>query len=80
MINKSTPGRDYQPMTVAQFIEYLRTQPQDLIVAHVRWSEYELLQLDQILHVTACRPRPDGWVQFNRPDMPQQRYLMLPGN
>jgi len=67
-------------MTVADFIKYLQTQPQDLWVGHKCCSEYVLLDSDDISIVECCLSRPDGWLQRERPDMPKQRYLMLPGN
>ena len=67
-------------MTVAEFIDYLQTQPQDLQVAYRRSSEQVLLEADEIEVVEKCKPRADGWIQDKRPDMPTQRYLLLPGN
>lgn len=67
-------------MTVAEFIEYLKTQPQDLQVAYCIYSEYCLLETEEISVMEACVARPDGWIQYKRPDMPTQTYLMLPGN
>lgn len=67
-------------MTVAEFVAYLQTQPQDLQVAYELHSEYALLDPADIRIVEACKQRPDGWVHHKRPDMPTQTYLMLPGN
>jgi hypothetical protein len=67
-------------MTVAEFIAFLQTQPQDLPVAYGLMSEQLLLDVADISIVEKCLPRPDGWIQDKRPDMPTQKYLMLPGN
>ena len=66
-------------MTVAELIEFLKTQPQDLPVAYRLWSEQKLLEPGRITTNQACLPRPDGWIQDFRDDMPYQTYLMLPG-
>lgn len=65
-------------MTVAEFIEYLRTQPQDIKVARQCFSEHCLLEAKDIALKDLCHPRPDGWVQDNRPDMETEQYLVLP--
>lgn len=67
-------------MTVADLIEFLRAQPQDLVVLYRRCSEQVLLEVDQIRTEDLCEPRPDGWVQNGRPDMPKRKYLLFPGN
>lgn len=67
-------------MTVAEFISFLQTQPQDLQVGYRCCSEYSLLEASSIQIVNACEPRPDGWIQDKRGDKPTQAYLMLPGN
>ena len=67
-------------MTVAELIEFLRKQPQDLLVASEMYSERCLLDPDDITIEDLCEPRPDGWVQNRRPDMPPRRYLVFPGN
>ena len=67
-------------MTVAELIAYLQTQPQDLQVAYVCYSEQRLLAATEIDIVERCEPRPDGWIEDKRPDKPTQRYLLLPGN
>jgi hypothetical protein len=67
-------------MTVAELIAYLQTQPQDMQVAYDCCSEHCLLEARDIRHYEACDPRPDGWIQRKRPDMPVRTYLMLPGN
>ena len=67
-------------MTVAEFIEFLKKQPQDLQVAFKLFSEQRLLEIDDVEIIECCEPRTDGWVQSKRPDMPSQSYLMLPGN
>ena len=67
-------------MTVRELIEFLKTQPQDLQVAYQCYSEQVLLNQEYIKIETCCQPRPDGWIQDERPDMPTQDYLMFPGN
>lgn len=67
-------------MTVGQLIEFLQTQPQDLLVAYRLFSEQCLLKVSDIVVEEKCLPRPDGWVQNKRPDMPRQEYLIFPGN
>ena len=68
-------------MTVAELIVKLQTMPQDLQVAYCRYSEQCLLEENEIDdEFIACEPRPDGWIQHKRPDMPSQRYVLLPGN
>lgn len=75
-----TNGGKETAMTVAELIAYLQTQPQELQVAYECFSELCLLESRDIEHVEACEPRPDGWIQEKRPDMPVRRYLMFPGN
>ena len=67
-------------VTVAEFIAYLQTQPQDLPVAHQMYSEQVLLDLTDIVVAELSVPRADGWIQHKRPDMATQLYLLLPGN
>lgn len=65
-------------MTVAELIELLQKQPQELLVVYEKHSEQRLLNADEIKIVELCEPRPDGWVQDKRPDMPHRTYLLLP--
>jgi hypothetical protein len=67
-------------MTVAELIEKLQTFPQHLPVAYRCYSEQVLLKDDELKVREFCLPRPDGWVQSKRPDMPSQPYLLFPGN
>lgn len=67
-------------ITVAQLIEFLKTQPQDAICTYACCSEQALLELEMITQAEHCEARPDGWVQNQRPDMPTQVYLDFPGN
>jgi hypothetical protein len=67
-------------MTVKELIEFLKTQPQELQVCYRIYSEQAILEKEEIIIATFCAPREDGWVQDARPDMPQQDYLMFPGN
>lgn len=67
-------------MTVADLIALLREYPQDLPVAYRVHSEQVLMEADDIYERSCCFPRPDGWIQDARPDMPTRKYLMFPGN
>lgn len=67
-------------MTVAELINLLENQPQDLQVAFEMYSEQKLLEPDEISIVELCEPRSDGWIQNSRPDMPKRKYLLFPGN
>lgn len=67
-------------MTVKELIAFLEKQPQDILVAYKLFSEQCLLHEDEIVLQACCDPRPDGWIQSKRPDMPTQMYLMFPGN
>ena len=75
-----TPAVLGDSMTVAQLIEFLKTQPQDLLVAYKCCSEQVLLERNEIKIERLCAPRLDGWLQNARPDMPAQDYLVFPGN
>ncbi len=67
-------------MTVKELIEFLKTQPQDILVTFEQYSEQRLLEKEEIVITEKCFPRPDGWIQSKRPDMPTQKYLAFPGN
>lgn len=67
-------------MTVSELIGFLRTQQQDSQVAIQMYSEYSLLDVESIVVMDLCKPRPDGWVQCKRPDKETQTYLVFPGN
>lgn len=67
-------------MTVSELIEFLKTQPQDLQVVHGMYSEYLLLNPDNIRIETLSEPRNDGWVASSRSNNPHQEYLVFPGN
>lgn len=67
-------------MTVSELIAFLQTQPQDIQVAYSIYSEQCLLEVKDIAVKKLTVARPDGWVQHARPDMPQQEYLLFPGN
>ena len=67
-------------MTVAELIEFLKTQPQELTVIYQKYSEQTVLETSEIFIAEYCKPRPDGWIQYWRPDMPSQKYLVFPGN
>jgi hypothetical protein len=67
-------------MTVAELIEFLKTHPQDMPVAFAIYSEYALLDSEEIGVKELSLPRNDGWVEYKRPDKPSQKYLVFPGN
>jgi hypothetical protein len=67
-------------MNVAELINFLQTQPQDIQVAIEMYSEQVLLDVCDIEVKEKCLPRPDGWVEDKRPDKPTQKYLIFPGN
>ena len=67
-------------MTVKDLITFLKKQPQDLPIVYCCYSEQQLLKEDEICIAELCEPRPDGWVQNYRPDMPTKEYLRFPGN
>lgn len=69
-----------EPVTVADLIAHLQTLDPSLPVVYRIFSEQCLLELDDLNVEALCHPRPDGWVQNKRPDMPSQDYLLLPGN
>lgn len=70
----------HETMDVSQLIDFLKTQPQHLPVAYRVYSEQTLLHKEYIRIEELCHPRPDGWVQDSRPDMPTMTYLVFPGN
>lgn len=67
-------------MTVAELIAILQTKRQDLPIVYRVYSEWALLEPDDIEVQALCLPREDGWVHDARPDKPIQDYLTLPGN
>ena len=67
-------------MIVAEFIELLKQQPQDIKVAYMMHSEQCLLAPEQISVAELCHPRSDSWVENKRPDKETELYLLLPGN
>ena len=72
-------------MKVSELIEFLKTQPQDLEVVYMRYSEhwaFKQLLMDpgEITVEKFCEARPDGWVPNARPDKPTKEYLCFPGN
>ena len=64
-------------ITVKELIEMLQAHPQDMAVVLSKFSEQVLLTDDYVFVVDLCEPRPDGWVQSRRPDMPTRKYLMF---
>ena len=67
-------------MNVAELVEFLQEQPQDLPVVFSCCSEQRVLEKEMISIEELCLARPDGWVQNKRPDMLTVEYLVLPGN
>lgn len=67
-------------MTVKELIDLLATYPADLPVAYRLHSEQCMMNKDDIAVVDLSHPRPDGWIQNKRPDLPAQQYLLFPGN
>ena len=67
-------------MTVAELIEFLKTQPQDLPVAYQYCSDYSLLEAKDIYIEKLSLPRNDGYIAAGRPDRGKQEYLVFPGN
>ena len=67
-------------MTVAELIEFLKTQDPDMLVVFSIYSEFALLDPELITVGKLCTPRNDGWVHNERPDKPSQEYLIFPGN
>ena len=76
---KEWSQEDWQ-MTVRELIAILQTKPQDIQVVFSQFSEWALLEADQIEVQALCAPRGDGWVHDARPDKPTQDYLTFPGN
>lgn len=67
-------------MKVRELIEFLQTMPQDIDVAFCCYSEQMLMEVGDIDLMNGCPPRPDGWIQNERPDEEKQQYLLFPGN
>lgn len=67
-------------MTVRELIEFLKTRPQDLLVAYNKYSDYTTMDSEEIFIGELCNPRNDGWLERKRPDKPFQQYLIFPGN
>ena len=67
-------------MTVAELIEFLKTQPQEMPILFRQYSDYTELRQDQIEVEEHGVPRGDGYVASKRPDKPSQKYLVFPGN
>lgn len=61
-------------MNVAELIEFLKTQRQDLQVIYHCYSEHAQLEQQDIYEGEACEPRADGWIANKRPDKPSKQY------
>lgn len=68
------------PFTVADLIAHLQTLPPDILVVYQKYSDHQFMELKELELIWGCAPRPDGYVQGARPDLPQQQYLLFPGN
>jgi hypothetical protein len=67
-------------MTVKDLIDGLKQFPADLQVVYPKYSEHCILDAADLIVDEFCIPRPDGWVQNKRNDMPSQQYLILAGD
>ncbi len=67
-------------MTTAELIKLLQTMPQDLPVAYALYSEYCLLDAEDIKVMVLGKARPDGWVSLVRTNNEHVDYLVFPGN
>jgi hypothetical protein len=67
-------------MKVHELIDLLQTQPQQLEVVYKFCSDYRILEAEEITVEDFCVERADGYVQYTRPDKPNKKYLVLPGN
>lgn len=67
-------------LTVAELIEFLKTQPQTMRVAVETYSELCLVEAEEITHQSACKARTDGWIHLLRDDAEFETYLVFPGN
>jgi len=67
-------------VTVAELIEFLKTQPQDLRVAYRCCSEHCLLETENVEPAIQCKARDDGWIEDWRDDKQVEEYLVFPGN
>lgn len=67
-------------MTVKELIKLLQTFPSDLPVGYSQYSEYTMLEADDLHIEECCEERIDGWIARKRPDKPSRPYLMFPGN
>jgi len=64
-------------MTVSELIEMLKTLPQELVVIQPKYSEYCVLDDENVVIEELCEARPDGWIQSKRPDRDTQKYLII---
>lgn len=67
-------------MTVRELIEFLKTQPQDALVAFCQYSDYTAMEAEHIDLMNLQSARVDGYVGEARPDKPTQQWLVFPGN
>lgn len=67
-------------MTVAELIDLLKKYLRELTVIYSKYSEFCLLESQDIGITVACEPREDGWVHTARHDKKSKIYLSLPGN
>lgn len=67
-------------MKVRDLIQELEKYNPELDVAYELHSELCALEALDLEVEEHCVPRPDGWVQRYRSDIPCQNYLVFPGN
>lgn len=67
-------------MIVAELIEFLKTQPQDIPVAFEQYSDYTAMDFEFIYVRELQLARNDGYVGAARPDKSTQQWLVFPGN
>ena len=67
-------------MTVAELIEFLKTQPADARVAFRQFSDYSEMEFEDIKLQWLQMARGDGYVGSLRSDKPKQMWLVFPGN
>lgn len=67
-------------MTVKDLKELLDEYDDNMKIAYRLYSEYCLLEEDELELLKASTPRNDGWVHSLREDKDSQYYLLFPGN
>ena len=67
-------------MKVHELISLLETFPKDRDIIFHQFSEYCIMEKDDIYIQKCCEPRSDGWVPRERPNKPTKEYVCFPGN